>query len=175
MLVVIRRYTDQVLTCCHSDIIHFAINRVNGLLDGHPDSSILHTMRIADNPGCTFCERDTETLLHLFWECRHTRAFWNSLTVWISNNSRRQADLQLTSKSVFFLEIDDIDPILRFIIILAKYFIFRCKMIKNKPSLTAFKNVLSHRYIIEKDRIQLNPSLTEEVFDKLWANYKPLV
>ena len=123
----------------------------------------------------SFCERDIETLLHLFWECRHTRAFWNSLTVWISNNSRRQADLQLTSKSVFFLEIDDIDPILRFIIILAKYFIFRCKMIKNKPSLTAFKNVLSHRYIIEKDRIQLNPSLTEEVFDKLWANYKPLV
>ena len=140
-----------------------------------PTQKLLHTMRIADNPGCTFCERDTETLLHLFWECRHTRAFWNSLTVWISNNSRRQADLQLTSKSVFFLEIDDIDPILRFIIILAKYFIFRCKMIKNKPSLTAFKNVLSHRYIIEKDRIQLNPSLTEEVFDKLWANYKPLV
>ena len=35
----------------------------------------LHTIQLSDSNTCTFCDRDVETIKHLFWECPVTQRF----------------------------------------------------------------------------------------------------
>ena len=36
--------------------------------------------------SCSFCGETTETLVHLFWNCKHIQAFWKNSFEWISQN-----------------------------------------------------------------------------------------
>lgn len=35
-----------------------------------------------DSEKCTFCERETEKVVHLFWACPKTQFFWTNFKVW---------------------------------------------------------------------------------------------
>ena len=37
-------------------------------------------MNITDDPKCTFCGEENETISHLLWNCSHTNAFITELT-----------------------------------------------------------------------------------------------
>ena len=140
-----------------------------------PTQKLLHSMRLAESPHCNHCENEIETITHLFWECPYVRSFWNNLTRWITDKCPHQAGLQLTCFSIISLEINGIDHILRLIVVLAKYHIFNCKISKTKPSIQSFKNILTHRYVVEKYRCQINSSYTENMFNELWGKYTPLL
>ena len=40
-------------------------------------NSFLQKLGLVDSGKCTFCQNETEKLLHLFWECKKTQSFWN--------------------------------------------------------------------------------------------------
>jgi len=42
-------------------------------------NSFLHKKGFIDNDKCTFCRKETENLLHLFWGCQKDQFFWNSV------------------------------------------------------------------------------------------------
>ena len=37
----------------------------------------LYKMKLADTPLCTFCQREEETINHLFLECEYSETHWN--------------------------------------------------------------------------------------------------
>ena len=37
--------------------------------------------------SCSFCGETTETLVLLFWNCKHTQAFWKKLLEWMSQKN----------------------------------------------------------------------------------------
>ena len=37
-----------------------------------------------ETDSCSFCADSTETLMHLFWDCRSTQTFWNNVSQWTS-------------------------------------------------------------------------------------------
>ena len=39
-------------------------------------NSFLTKINLKDNKQCTFCQKDTETLIHLFWTCSVSTLFW---------------------------------------------------------------------------------------------------
>ena len=43
-------------------------------------NDFLTKIGIKDNPNCSFCNREPEKLLHLFWFCPKVASFWHSLT-----------------------------------------------------------------------------------------------
>ena len=40
-----------------------------------PTNSFLHKIAVKENDLCTFCKEETDTLLHLFWQCKVTSIF----------------------------------------------------------------------------------------------------
>ena len=43
-------------------------------------NDFLTKIGIKDNPNCSFCHREPEKLLHLFWSCPKVASFWHYLT-----------------------------------------------------------------------------------------------
>ena len=39
-------------------------------------NDFLHKIGLKPIDSCTFCGKTTESLIHLFWTCKHTRTFW---------------------------------------------------------------------------------------------------
>ena len=46
-------------------------------------NNFLKKIRLVESENCTFCQRETETLVHLFWECTKVQSFWISLSSWL--------------------------------------------------------------------------------------------
>ena len=53
-----------------SSVIWLQLRLLHRLL---PTNYLLTKMQIKDNNKCTFCKTETETLRHLFWDCK---VFW---------------------------------------------------------------------------------------------------
>ena len=123
------------------------------------------------NHLCSFCNAHSETIQHLFWECRKTKQFWISLSEFINKRAIHSHNFRFTHNLVFFGVCDSIqtDNICNLIILMAKFYIYRCKVQKNDLNLKVFILELYNRYSIEKC-IKKN-SL---VFRTSWAPYDPL-
>ena len=46
-------------------------------------NTFLEKVGIKENNLYTFCQKDIETLIHLFWTCEKTQIFWTALEVWL--------------------------------------------------------------------------------------------
>ena len=40
---------------------------------------------LVDSEKCTFCQEETEKLVHLFWECPKIQSFWISVSLWLQS------------------------------------------------------------------------------------------
>ena len=45
-----------------------------------PTNHLLNKMNISDDPKCTFCGEENDTISHLLWNCSHINAFITELT-----------------------------------------------------------------------------------------------
>ena len=60
-------------------------------------NSSLDKIGLVNSEKCTFCQRETEKLVHLFWDCPVTQSFWISLSLWLQSCHvfKREMMLQL--------------------------------------------------------------------------------
>lgn len=83
-----------------------------------------------ESDKCTFCE-ETDDLFHFFYNCHESNAFWDSLNLWLGNNSLenpRLGNLEEIELLFGIRHTDDEDFRLNFIILLGKFFIYREKL-----------------------------------------------
>ena len=82
----------------------------------------LYYFKITSSKLCTFCDTETETVLHLFWECTHTQAFISNL--------RTKLGLQIQNCKNYLLNREYANPkfVQNFIVLAAKHYIYvkRC-------------------------------------------------
>ena len=100
---------------------------------------------------CSFCNRKSETIVHLFWECPKTNLFWKELQNIFNNRCLHSFNFKFTKNLVFFGHCEKIttDKICDFIILMAKFFIYRCKVQGINLNIKHFINELYNRYNIE--------------------------
>lgn len=103
-------------------------------------------------PLCTFCNTKNETISHLFWECKEIQYFWENLEKIINKRCMHSFNFRFTKNLILFGFCSEIttDPICDLIILIAKYFIYRCKVQKVNLSIQCFTRELYNRYCIEK-------------------------
>jgi len=95
----------------------------------------LFKFKKVDSPLCGFCEKELETIEHLFFHCTKvcTWMFWDELKVVLNYlNILVRFDI----KDVLFGILDTADNLsilVNYILLESKYFIYRCKL--NKGSL----------------------------------------
>ncbi|XP_051736240.1 uncharacterized protein LOC127505029 [Ctenopharyngodon idella] len=92
---------------------------------------IVSKLKLSIDVNCTFCDSQPETLLHLFWYCDHTRKLWQDICQFIVDYIYKDFELYFKDVLLGFVIFEKQHENLFFpIILLAKYFIHKCKTMK---------------------------------------------
>ena len=104
------------------------------------------------NHLCEFCKAHSETIHHLLWKCHKVQIFWNELLHTINNRCNFHSKFFIDEKIAIFGIVDNTktDTICNFIILLAKFYIYRSKVQKNILSTKIFLHEVYTRYCVEK-------------------------
>ena len=120
---------------------------------------------------CSFCGAHSETIVHLFWDCNFAQNFWSCIASIFNKKCVHSNNFKFTKNLVLFgkCEVIKTDKVCDFIILLAKLYIYRCKVQGQPPTVNLFVSELYKRYNIEKI---INKNSIE--FRNNWAPYLAL-
>ena len=104
------------------------------------------------NSNCTFCGAHSETIIHLFWGCNFVQSFWKAFSFILNKKCIHAHNFKFTENLVLFGKCNMIstDKVCDLIILIAKFYIYRCKVQKNILNVNVFIKELYKRYHIEK-------------------------
>ena len=100
--------------------------------------------------SCSFCGESTETLVHLFWNCKHTQAFWKLLFEWISQKLVDVKDNFLSPSFCLGLVENVSNLLLCHLLLIARHYIYTCKLKNSLPKLQLYIQLLLTSIKIEK-------------------------
>ena len=140
-----------------------------------PTNRYLFLRKVIDSSQCTFCSNEEETIGHLFWTCPVTAAFWASLETLIKNTCDSETTLDFSEILILFgIKEDTVtNRVIDFILLLAKFYIYKCKWNKTSPNITAFIGILRNRYKEERHNNLIMDN--KHVFEERWLRYMPLL
>ena len=115
---------DTKLRWLQYRILHFIITT----------NSSVSKFIIGQDSNCSFCGAHSETILHLFWECKFVQSFWKDFSSIINKKCVHSHNFKFTENLIIFGKCNTIytDTICDLIILIAKSYIYRCK-VQNKP------------------------------------------
>ena len=139
-----------------------------------PTQKYLALCKITDSPLCTFCVTSIESIRHLFWDCKYVQDFWKDLNEYIKEKCTHCDRLNFNIELILFgvSKLINTDKPLNFIILFAKFYIYKCKLETINPILNNFIRQLQYRYIIEKNLALKNNKETE--FQRNWQIYSEI-
>ena len=114
-----------------------------------PTNDFLHKCKIVQSSLCDLCNMHNETIIHLFWECPVSQAFWSNFSRFLEeNNIVVHVDYLTIALGVFSNDRKSI--VTNFLILIAKYLLYKCKLNKTEPNISMFKSELKQREQIER-------------------------
>ncbi len=116
-----------------------------------------------------FCQRENETIKHLFWDCNVIQPFIHEFTTWVVDkcNSIEHLDLNCSS---FMFGTTKYGLMFNKILMKTKQYIYKCKMRERIPYLNALKFEIRHLFEIEK-----SIALKQSKLEKLNSLWEPLM
>jgi len=108
-------------------------------------NSFLHKIGRKDSPLCVFCDKDPETVVHVFYICDKVKTLWNELQEWVNDK------LGINNFELMFGVSDDKFLSYLFLCCTCKFYIYRCKFQHVVPNFVAFKNFLLVKRKVEYD------------------------
>jgi hypothetical protein len=121
---------------------------------------------VVDHDRCSFCDIDSETLVHMFVECNFVTDVWNQLHAWLVKNGYTQ--LKPFSKKDIILGIKDVDIVVNLCIQIVKISIYRCRLNHSRPTMAAVKANIKYIMFIETYIAQTNNNMNK--FYGKWAS-----
>ena len=136
---------------------------------------VLKEKGVVQSYNCNFCDNEKDTIEHIFWRCKFVCEFWKTLEKLMKEKCPNTEYLYFTENIALFgtdLNLKT-DTIFDLIILLAKNYIYRCKITKQQILIPVFIKMLKTRYEMEKYIAIVNLELQK--FEMNWINYKTLV
>ena len=93
----------------------------------------LYKFKIVDSPLCTFCKIEEESLEHILFSCKATEVFWKEVLSLLAIYKNKTLIFLLMVQFGKF-DNDKEFMVINHILLLAKSFIYRCKLDNTKPS-----------------------------------------
>lgn len=87
---------------------------------------VLKQMGLTNSETCNMCNEHKDSVQHIFWQCAVTQQFL-SLLVDLVNNKCQNAHNMRFSESLLLLGVK-IDQVIYLILLLAKQYIYKCKI-----------------------------------------------
>ena len=128
----------------------------------------LYRDKLSDTPLCHFCNQETETLLHIFVECRYVVELWRFVNTLITNVFNFPP-LEVSEKVLGVHEkisLPQFDAV-NHLTILVKHFIHMCKYKNTEPSIPRLKEK-----IVDIERIERMISIRknkQDFHDQKWS------
>ena len=113
---------------------------------------------------CSFCNQHPETILHLFYYCEKVKTFWADLKTWLE--IKANIILQLTVKNLLFSKQAH-NVLLNYLLLLAKYHIYRTKFFTNQISMENFIIYVRKKFQNEKYIAKLHNK--QDTFSAKWS------
>ena len=120
---------------------------------------------------CSFCKNSSETIQHLFWYCSVVKQFWKNLEVIINSRCIHAHNFKFNEHLVILGVSDNVytDKICDLIVLMAKFYIYRCKVKQISLSLNVFISEIYQRYRVEHE---INKNSVD--FRNSWGPYMNL-
>lgn len=108
--------------------------------DIYPCNDFLRIRFNLESNVCTFCQKDIESQEHLFYNCTVVKSFWDRLYEWLETKNVIPAFDYHNVKFGVFLDNKDIEFLCNNVLIVAKFYLHKCRFVKVSPCFEAFKN-----------------------------------
>ncbi|CAI5637800.1 unnamed protein product [Oreochromis niloticus] len=103
----------------------------------YPASHYMVKFKRDINTNCTFCGDHPETVTHLFWYCSFTQRFWKEFSSFVIVHILREFSLRWENVLFCFFKFpkrnDKCFFVINLLILLAKFFIHKCKFTNKTP------------------------------------------
>jgi len=138
-------------------------------------NSVLKEMGLTPNNMCNFCKTEKDTIIHYLWQCPFSQRFWDQFVRTLKDNCDNCARLVASPTLVLFGSDENIvtDQGFDFLLIQAKFFVYKCRINKIKPDVCMFLKDLKNIY--RQDMYAYYMEMNSERFGIKWASYLTLV
>ena len=128
-------------------------------------NSFLFKIKVVENPYCTFCHEELETIEHLLWNCEITQNFIEDIENWFLTNG---ISIPFTRINFIFGDCSMAvkGNVINLIFLRIKQYIYTTRYLKKKLSITAVQKIVRDLYILEKSIAIRNKKL--EYFNNSW-------
>ena len=139
-----------------------------------PTRKYLYDRKIVDDPTCYICQEETHTIQHLLWKCKSAQAFWQDLLFAMSQGYVDYDNLTLSEELILFGYKEKVktDFALDYILLAAKFYIYRSYMANEVPHVQGFLCTMKRRYSDLKS-IHFSEG-TYYQFSEEWQKYQHL-
>ena len=151
-------------TCVDAKLKCFQHRFINRIL---ATKSFLHKINITDSPLCEMCNQEVETIEHVFLYCTKTESFWTKFVDLIHRKTNNRIYLDNKIK-IFGVTLKE--RMFNMLLIMAKKFIYSCKIRKIDLDIKSFIAEVKNVYSIEQYYFRKNMKTDE--FKKRWAGWK---
>ena len=136
---------------------------------------VLKEMGVAGSNLCTFCNENKDSIEHIFWSCVYSGRFWRAFEERVKEVCMNGSNVKLSQMLILFGCQKNIktDKVFDLMILLGKWYIYKCKVDGCIPLLSVFITHLVKRYKIEEHNARLNSTMFD--FTLQWNPYKPLI
>jgi len=143
--------------------------------DVNPKTKCRFNMGITENSTCNFCLNERDTVLHYLWKCVHVKMFWQDFERTLKNECAHCDRLSMNPILILFGNDgkNTTDDGFDFILLNAKYYVYKCRLNKTLPRMDVFKKDLNYVYNIDKHVHIIE--MTLEKFHKKWQLYQHLL
>ena len=137
-------------------------------------NTMLQSMGLENSNSCSFCGRAKENILHLLWSCNFVQQFWTSFQNALVDKCPHATLFKFNEHlAIFGCDKSTVtDDVLDLMILLAKTFIYKCRMNKELPVYEVFLSTLRNRY--DTESYIAGTQMRSHAFHLMWQLYLPL-
>ena len=119
-------------------------------------NDFLYKIKRKESPSCSFCDKEEESIIHLFCECERVVPLWQDLLSAVRVNNHNPINVTNFEK---LFGIPD-DKFVTYLFLLLKFYINTCKFTNCQPNIIVFKSFVKKQkeieYTIAKKRNKLH-------------------
>jgi len=139
-----------------------------------PTNTFLFKCNIVSSSLCEFCNSNPDSIAHMFWECQHIQIFWTSFTDTFLK--KLNVENNINFNCIVFCNLleqnQDNYLLVNYLILLAKYFIFKEKCQNHIPVISGFKSYVKDKQLVEDVIASMKQKQND--FNKKWQLYQQL-
>ena len=148
--------------CCEPYIRAFQYKVLNFILY---TNTKLYKIGFVTDDKCSFCKSHPETLSHFFFDCVYSQTFWKDFELYFHYISKEP--VSLTLKDVMIGSIDSKRPLLNYLLLIAKVYLWDCRRTNILPEIIGLKHKVKIKFEIEKYISIKNNTLDK--FNRKWT------